>query len=389
MVGKNAFKVSLCVNEKNIEFEIDTGSGLTIIFENMHKELFNKAVLLQTNVLLKTYSGEHLQVLGRLPVEIKHHGGVYKNLHIFVVKGNGTTLLGRDLLSKMKIDWYSVNKVDNSLNKLSEQYSSLFSDKLGKMKDFQANIRIKAGATPKFSRARNVPFALQDAVNAELDWLECEGILNSIPYSEWASPIVIVPKPDGRIRICADYKRTVNPSIEAEQYPLLTAEELFNKMKGGKTFSKLDLTSAYLQVELHPESRKSLVVNTIKGLKEFTRMPYGVTPASAIFQKKLENELRPVPKTVVKIDDILISGVDDEDHMKNLTAVFEILSKLGLTLNKSKCRFFQQEVEYLGFFLDKTGIRTNPEKLKAILNAPAPKKPKRASKFFRRCKLLQ
>ena len=78
--------------------------------------------------------------------------------------------------------------------------------------------------------------------------------------------------------------------------------------------------------------------------------------ASAIFQKKLEKELRPVPKTVVKIDDILISGVDDEDHMKNPTAVFDILSKLGLTLNKSKCRFFQQEVYHLCFFLDKTGI---------------------------------
>ena len=100
-------------------------------------------------------------------------------------------------------------------------------------------------------------------------------------------------------------------------------------------------------------------------------MPDGVTQASAIFQKKLENELRPVPKTVVKIDDILISGADDEDHLKNLTAVFDILSRLGLTLNKSKCKFFQEEVEYLGFFLDKTGIRTNPEKTKAIINAPA------------------
>ena len=250
--GKRAFKVLLCVNEKNIEFEIDTGSGLSIISEFMQKEIFNKAALLQTNVVLKTYSGEHLKVLGRLPVVIKHHGGVYNDLYIYVVQGNGTALLGRDLLSKMKIDWYSVNKVDNGLNTLCEQYSCLFAEKLGKMKDFQAKIRLKEGATPKFAKARNVPFALQDAANAERDRLESEGILNSIPYSEWASPVVIVAKPDGHIRICADYKRTVNPYIEAEQYPLPTAEEVFNKMKGGQKFSKLDLTTAYLQVELHP-----------------------------------------------------------------------------------------------------------------------------------------
>ena len=76
--------------------------------------------------------------------------------------------------------------------------------------------------------------------------------------------------------------------------------------------------------------------------------------------------------TVVKIDDILISGVDEKDHLKNLASVLPILSNLGLTLNKSKCSFYQQEVEYLGFILDKNGLRTNTEKVKAIIEAPPP-----------------
>ena len=101
-------------------------------------------------------------------------------------------------------------------------------------------------------------------------------------------------------------------------------------------------------------------------------MPYGVTPASAIFQKKLENELCNVPMTVVKIDDILMSGVDEEGHLKNLASVLKILSNRGLTLNKSKCSFYQQEVEYLGFILDKNGLRMNTEKVKAIIEAPLP-----------------
>ena len=97
-----------------------------------------------------------------------------------------------------------------------------------------------------------------------------------------------------------------------------TADELLTKIKGGKTFTKLDLRTAYLQVELHPESRKYLVINTLKGLMEFTRMPYGVAPASAIFQRKLEQELRDVQMTVIKIDDILVTGIDEEDHIKKL-----------------------------------------------------------------------
>ena len=175
--------------------------------------------------------------MGKFTGEIQHNGEVHY-LPIYVVKGNGSSLLGRDFIKKYKIDWYSVNRLDCSLNKLIETYPSLFSEKLGKMKNFQAKINVKPNSTPKFSKPRNVPFALHDAVVKDLERLEGEGIIRPITYSEWASPIVIAPKPDGNIRLCADYKNTVNPCIEADQYPLPTAEELFTKIKGGKRLQK-------------------------------------------------------------------------------------------------------------------------------------------------------
>ena len=212
--GDNVFITSLCVNNKNIEFEIDTGASLTIISEELFNESFKNTGLHSSNIILKTYSGEKLNVMGKFPVpENKHNGEVY-NHSIYVVKGSGSAFLGRDMLTKIKLDWLSVNKVDNSLEILLRQYPALFSDRLGKMKDFQAKIHVKEGATPKFSKAQNVPFALQDAIIKELERLENEEILKPVSYSEWASPIVILPKPDGHIRICADYKRTVNPHIE-------------------------------------------------------------------------------------------------------------------------------------------------------------------------------
>ena len=108
---------------------------------------------------------------------------------------------------------------------------------------------------------------MKEAVEAEIDRMEKDGILKSVPYSEWASPIVIVPKPDGTIRICADYKRTVNPVIKNDTYPQPTPEELFPKIQGGERFSKTDLTKAYLQVQLDDKSQKYLTINTSKGLK--------------------------------------------------------------------------------------------------------------------------
>ena len=95
-----------------------------------------------------------------------------------------------------------------------------------------------------------------------------------------SKPIVIVPKPDRTIRICADYKRTVNPVIKNDTYPQPTPEELLSKIQGGERFSKIDLTKAYLQVELDDESQKYLTINTSKGLKQPTRIPYGVKPAN-------------------------------------------------------------------------------------------------------------
>ena len=190
--------------------------------------------------------------------------------------------------------------------------------------------------------------------------------ITSITHSEWASPIVIVPKPDGRIRICGDYKRTVNPVITNDIYPQPTPDELFSNMQGGKKFSKIDLTKAYLQVELHKESKRYLVINTSRGLKEYTRMPYGVKPASGIFQRYIENALKGIPRTSVKIDDILVTGQNDEDHLRNLASVFNVLEEIGATVNKRKCKFFANEIEYVGFIIDKHGLRTNPEKVKAI-----------------------
>ena len=257
-------------------------------------------------------------------------------MKLIVLRGDNVNLVGRSWLNELKLSWEEIIKqpareatanmirddredqVERKIGDLKEKYAELFSGKLGKVKDFKASLNVKNDAQPKFMKARPVPYAMRDAVEKEIERLETEGVLKPIPISEWASPVVIIRRPDGRIRMCA--------VIENEEYPMPTAEELFNKMQGDEKFSKIDLSNAYLQVELEQDSQKLCVINTCKGLRQPTRLLNGVKPASGMFQQLMESKLQHVSRTVVKIDDILTMGVGDIDHLKNLEDILETLS---------------------------------------------------------------
>ena len=134
-------------------------------------------------------------------------------------------------------------------------------EELGTIKSYQAKLHIKSDGPPRFFKARMVPYALRSSIKDELDHLEWEGILEKVTHSEWAILIVAVPKPDGRVRLCGDFKITVNQFLRVDQYPLPTAQDLYATLAVGK-MSKLDLSQAFLQLELHPDSLKYCTLNT-------------------------------------------------------------------------------------------------------------------------------
>ena len=129
---------------------------------------------------------------------------------------------------------------------------------------------MKENAVPKFCKARTVPFALKEAIEKKLNRLEQNGIIKKITYSPWAAPIVPVPKGDGHIRLCGDYKVTINPMLEIDQYPLPKPDDIFATLAGGKYFSKIDLTHAYQQLKLSEESKNLVTINTHHGLYRYT-----------------------------------------------------------------------------------------------------------------------
>ncbi len=147
-----------------------------------------------------------------------------------------------------------VAKESTSLQNILRKHAEVFGDELGNMKDITVKLSIK----PKCLKARPVPYAIKPKVETDLDRLEKTGVLKKVSVSEWATPIVPVLKKDGTVRICGDFKVTVNPVLTVEQYPLSLIEDLFAGLSGGQKFSKIDLCHAYLQMQVDPVSPRAV-----------------------------------------------------------------------------------------------------------------------------------
>ena len=140
---------------------------------------------------------------------------------------------------------------------------------------------------------------MKHKVEAELDRLLGTRVIEPIKYSSWAAPVVPVMKQDGSIRLCGDFKLTLNKAARPDIYPLPHIDELFATLGGGKTFSKLDLSNAYQQLLLSEESNAYTTINTHKGLFMFTRLLFGALAAPAIFQRVMETLLKGIPNVSV------------------------------------------------------------------------------------------
>ena len=210
---------------------------------------------------------------------------------------------GCDWLSKIKIDWKGVFHIKSrTLQQVLDKQEAIFEKGLGTMKKFKAKQHLKSGATPKFVKARPVPFVLRPNVEASLEKLQ-EGVLEKVTHSEWGSPIV-VPKKTRGVRICGDYKVTLNQVLDVDQHPLPKPSDLFATLAGGKVFSKLNLTHAYHQMEVEEKFQDLLKITTHKGLYRYQHLPFGISSAPALFQQTMEQILQGIPGVVAFMDDI-------------------------------------------------------------------------------------
>ncbi|XP_062538267.1 uncharacterized protein K02A2.6-like [Armigeres subalbatus] len=174
------------------------------------------------------------------------------------------------------------------------------------------------------------------------------------------------------MRLCADYSTGLNAALVTNNFPLPTPEKIFSKVSGSKIFSIIDLSDAYLQVEVDDKSKKLLTINTHRGLFRFNRLAPGVKSAPGIFQQLMSKMVSGIRGVEVFLDDILVHSKTLEEHNRILNMLFRRLFEYGFHLRAEKCRLYQDQIKYLGHIISARGIQPDPAKIAAILKMPAP-----------------
>ncbi|KAJ0818857.1 putative nucleotidyltransferase, Ribonuclease H [Helianthus annuus] len=192
--------------------------------------------------------------------------------------------------------------------------------------------------------------------------------------SAYSSPVILVRKKDNSWRMCVDY-RALNNATVPDKYPIPVVEELIDELHGALYFSKLDLKSRYNQIRMREDSIDKTAFRTHDGHYEYLVMPFGLTNAPTTFQAIMNDIFRPFLRRMVVIffDDILVYSPSWADHMNDLQSVFTILLQNQFLVNRTKCAFDQESIEYLGHIISGQGVSMDPHKIEAVLNWPVPK----------------
>ena len=227
------------------------------------------------------------------------------------------------------------------------------------------------GISPVIQAPRKVPFALREKLKDELNRMMRLNIIDKVDGpTDWVSNLVIVEKPNGKLRVCLD-PRDLNQAIKRQHYQLPTAEDILSQMAGAKHFSKLDASSGYWQLKLDEQSSQLLAFHTPFSRYKFKRLPFGVNCASEIFQAEVTEILEGLEGCANAQDDIVVWGDTKDNHDRRLKNVFSRIRFSSLKLNRSKCIFGSNQIMYLGQLLTSEGVKADPRKVSAILDMPA------------------
>ncbi|MGH0125953.1 UNVERIFIED_CONTAM: hypothetical protein FKN15_025173 [Acipenser sinensis] len=230
-------------------------------------------------------------------------------------------------------------------------------------------------------RPYRVPETRRSAIREEVKEMLEAGVIEE-STSEWSSPIVMVPKPDGKWRFCNDFRK-VNDVSKFDAYPMPRIDELLESIGKARYISTLDLAKGYWQIPLSPGSKEKTAFSTPDGLYQYTVMPFGLHGAPATFQRLMDKILRPHREyAAAYLDDVVIQSEDWEGHLPRVQAVLNSIHKAGLTANPEKCTLGMEEAKYLGYVVGRGMIRPQESKVEAIKNWPRPINKKQVRAFL-------
>ena len=385
---------------------VDSGAARSMISERKWKELCtttNRPAALKTGLQLRSLSGHLLPTKGLATIPI-----LGKSIELYVTDSlQHDMLLGIDALKVLEMKMCCVEGTITlggqvfgwghrdpviaeirgahvELDHWKNTFPNLFIEKgeeLPPVGDIIFTVDV-GNAAPIRMRPYRIPLAKKEIIDKEIDKLLAGNIITP-STSPWVSPILLIPKKDGTIRVCVDYRR-VNSVTKKDAHPIPHIQDIFDGMVGSRVFSVLDLKSAYWQVPVHEDAKEITAFVSHRGLYQFNRMPMGMANSPGVWQRHINSVLAPFlgKFCMVYLDDIIVYSVTDLEHTAHLEMVMKALQDRELTLNPEKCSFRNAEVKLLGYIVSRDGISPNPEKVEAIKDMAPPEDCRGVQRFL-------
>ena len=368
------------INGTSVSCKLDTGAEGNVMSKSVYKSLQRCPKLSPTSTVLTAYGNSRIEPLGKVAVELQTKKACV-NADFYVVDRDAPTIIGLPTCKALDV----VRIVDNvhahtTSARILDEYSDVFKG-IGKMPG-EHHIVTDPSVPPVVHAPRKVPIALLPKLRVALDDMERDGIIAKCDEpTDWVSSLLIVEKKNGSLRLCLD-PRDLNKAIKREHFVIPTCEDVTARLHGKRVFSLIDMTNGFWQVCLDDESSRLCTFNTPFGRYRMRRLPFGISSAPEVFQKRNMQVFGDIDGVHIIFDDLIIAASDDNEHDQILGKVLERARENGVRFNKSKVQLRLPEVKYLGHLLSANGVRPDPDKVIAIRDMPTPGDRKELLRFL-------
>ena len=377
----NGAKHVIKVGTIPVNMIVDSGSTANLVDKDTWNHLKERKIVCHeskktTKKLYPYGSTKPLDLLGEFCCDISCDGNTVSKVTFYVVKNKAPALLSRETATRLGILKIGPHSSVYSVKEdIMFEYKDCF-EGLGKLTDYELKLHIDPNVVPVAQKMYSVPLSLRHKVSDKLDELETLGVIEKAEGpTPWVSPVVVVPKPSGDIRLCVDM-REANKAIIRERHPIPTVDDVLVEMNNSTVFSKIDLNMGFHQIVLSEESRPITTFITHKGLYRYKRLSFGVNAAPEMFQNAVGQVLKSCEGVSNIADDIIVHGEDQADHDLKLKKCMDTLRSRGLTVNLEKSQFNMNKVTFMGHVVSGKGVGPTEERVKDLVNS---KKPTNAS----------
>lgn len=384
----------------------DTGANISVIDSSLLKKIKVKMEKSKGTKKIAMADGSASTIVGRAKINCSI-GSMTKPISFLVMKKMRyeiiiglDTIIAFDLEQKKNEVWRGEERISNEVrvSEREERESVCVADINNNIAELQQTIDKYAtvfeglGMNTRTShvikltgdkivrqKERQIPLPLLEGVKKQIEFMGKEKIIAK-SNSNFRSNIVAVPKEDNSVRVTIDF-RELNKIIESDSFPLPKIENILTRLRDAKYFTKLDLVKGYFQIPLAEDSQKYTAFAFNRQLYEFKRMPMGLKTAPQTFQRLMEDIFAEIPFVDFYLDDLIIFSKTEEEHIRHVETILKMMKEENLKLNKAKCVFGANSIEYLGFKIEHNTRTTTSHNKQQLLKFPRPRNQKEVKTF--------